>query len=130
MSTIPDVTTAMQHSLTTYANQIATTNGFVRRRDKPLTGAAFVQTLVLTLLAQLHASLADYCHTAAARGVPISEQGFRQNFTVQAAGLLRAVFQHLASRIIQAASPAAADLLTRFSAVLVLDSSSIGLPPN
>lgn len=129
MSTIPDVTTAMQHSLTTYANQIATTNGFVRRRDKPLTSAAFVQTLDLTLLAQPHAALADYCPTAAARGIPISEQGFHQNFTGQAADLRLAVFQQAASRVIQAASPAAADLLARFSTVLVLDSSSIGLPP-
>src|SRR3982751_447017 len=105
MSTIPDVATALHDTLTTYANQIATTNGFVRRRDKPLTGAAFVQTLVLTLLAQPHASLTDYCHTAAARGTPISEQGLHQNFTVQAADVLLAVFQQAATQIIRTASP-------------------------
>ncbi len=129
MSTIPDMAARLRQILSTYADQIARTNGFVRRRDKPLTGAVFVQTLVFTLLAQPQAALAAYCRTAAACGVPISEQGLHQNFTVQAADLLLAVFQQAAATVIAAASPPAADLLARFSAVFVLASSGIGLPP-
>lgn len=129
MSTIADVAATMHQICTAYANQIASTNGFVRRRDKPLTGATFVQTVVCTLLAQPQASLAAYAHTAAALGVPLSEQAWHQNFTPAAADLLLAVLQRAAAVVLAAAAPCAADLLARFAAVFIFDSSCIALPP-
>lgn len=130
MSTIPEVAAAMRRILSHEADQIAKFNRFIRRSDKPLTGALFVQTLVLTLLNKPNASLTDYCHTAAARGLSISEQGFDQNFTEQATDLLLQVLKLLAAVSVAAAEPLAAGLLARFSAVLVFDSSAIGLPPS
>ncbi len=128
MSTIADVTHALRSVLSDHADRLAQANRFVRRRDKPLTGALFVQTLVLTLLAQPRASLTDYCHTAAARGRLLSPQAFDQNFTEPAADLLRAVLQLSAAVAITAADPITAGLLSRFSAVLLFDCCSIGLP--
>ena len=93
MSTIPEIAATMHFILTQKADQIAHFNRFVRRRDKLLTGALFVQSLVFTLLAKPTAALSDYCHTAAALGTPISEQGFDQNFSEQATDLLLQVLQ-------------------------------------
>lgn len=129
MATIPDVVCAMRQILTQYANRVATTNGFVRRRDKPFTGAAFVQTVVFTLLAHPRPSLATYAQTAAALGVPLSEQALHQNFTAVAAEVLFAVLQQAATVVLAAAAPPAADLLARFAAVFVFDSTCIALPP-
>src|SRR3954454_23576231 len=128
MSTIPEIAALMRCILTQKADEIARFNRFVRRRDKPLTGARFVQTLVFTLLAKPPASLIDYCHTAAARGLVITEQGFDQNFTEPAADLLLGVLKLVAAVAVCAADPLCAGLLARFSAVLVFDCSSIGLP--
>lgn len=72
MSTIPEVAATLRRILSHTADEIALANRFVRRRDKPLTGALFVQTMLLTLLAKPPPSLTDYCHTAAARGLRIA----------------------------------------------------------
>ncbi len=129
MSTIPEIAVALRHLLTHTADEIACFNRFVRRRDKPLTGSLFVQTLLLTLLAKPAPALSDYSHTAAARGLRISAQGFDLNFTEQAVDLLRGVFHQMATPTIGAATPLAAGLLARFSAIFVFDSSCIPLPP-
>src|SRR5215212_3661425 len=128
MSTIPEIAAIMHTILTHKADDIARFNRFVRRRDKPLTGARFVQTLVFTLLAKPAAALSDYCHTAAALGTSISPQGLDQNFTEPAADLLLQVLKLAAAATICAADPLAGGLLSRFSAVFVFDSSCIGLP--
>lgn len=129
MSTIPEIATVLRCTLTQTADEYARFNGFMRRRDKPLTGSRFVQTLLLTLLAQPTPALSDYCQTAAALGLPISEQGFDQNFTQRAADLLRAVLQRLTAVTVAAANPVAAGVLARFASVLIFDSTCIHLPP-
>ncbi len=130
MSAIPELAATLRHLLTYTADELAHFNRFVRRRDTPLTGTLFVQTVLLTVLRKPAPALSDYCPTAAARGLCSSEQGFDRNFTEQAADLLRGVFQQMATTTIGAATPLAAGLLARFSAVLVFDSSCIPLPPS
>jgi hypothetical protein len=127
MSTIPEIAAALRLILGPKADEIAQGNGFMRRRDKRLTGARFVQML-LTMLTTPNPSLTAYCHTAAALGLPLSAQAVDQNFTAAAAHLLLAVLQQLARVTVTAADPLAAGLLTRFRAVYVFDSSCIGLP--
>lgn len=130
MSTIPEIAATLRQILAQQADALAQSNGFVRRRDKRLTGARFVQILLLTLLTTPSPSLTAYCHTAAALGCPLSPQGLDQNFTAAAADLLLAVVQLLARVTVTAANPLAAGLLSRFPAVYVFDSSCIGLPPS
>ena len=50
MSTIPEIAATLRQILAQQADALAQSNGFVRRRDKRLTGARFVQILLLTLL--------------------------------------------------------------------------------
>ena len=116
MSTIPEIAALMYCILTQKADEIAHFNRFVRRRDKPLTGARFVQTRVFTLLAKPAAALSDYCQTLAALGGSITPQGFDQNFTETAADLLRQVLQLAAAATVCAADPLAGGLLSRFRA--------------
>jgi hypothetical protein len=71
MSTIPEIAATLRQVLTHQADAIAQSNGFVRRRDKRLTGARFVQILLLTVLTTPNPSLTAYCHTAAALGCPL-----------------------------------------------------------
>ncbi len=126
MTTVADLTQALQTLFTTTADQVARRTGFVQRTSK-LTGAAFVQALVFGWLANPQASVEGLAQAAATVGVAISAQGLDQRFTEAAAVFL----EHLLTAAVQtviAADPVAIPLLERFSAVVLLDSSTITLP--
>jgi hypothetical protein len=106
---------------------LARETGWVRRRSK-LTGALFLQTLVLGWLRAPAASLETLCQTAASLGVAISPQGLDQRFSPRAAAWLEAVLD-AAVQAVLATEPVAIPLLARFAAVTVEDSSTITLPP-
>jgi len=126
MTTVADLTQALQTLFTTTADQVARRTGFVQRTSK-LTGAAFVQALVFGWLANPQASMEGLAQAAAAVGVAISAQGLDQRFTEAAAVFL----EHMLTAAVQtviAADPVAIPLLERFTAVVLLDSSTITLP--
>jgi hypothetical protein len=126
MTTVPHLTQALRTLLTTTADALARQTGFVQRRSK-LTGAAFVQALVFGWLADPHASLGALAQAAAAVGVAISPQGLDQRCTEAGAAVLEALLSAALEAVI-AAEPVAIPLLRRFSAVVLLDSSTIALP--
>ena len=127
MASIAEVAPAIERVLSTVADQRARTSHFVQRRSK-LTGAIFVQTLVLSWLQRPQASLAELSQTAAHLGVAITPQGLAERFTDRAAILLEEVLNAAVTEVI-AADPVAIPLLRRFSAVTVQDSTTIALPP-
>src|SRR5919201_494402 len=118
MTTVPQLAQTLQSVFTSTADAAARATGFVQRRSK-LTGAAVVQALVFGWLANPHASLAALAQAAAVAGVVISPQGLDQRCGEAAAAFLEAVV---------AAEPVAIPLLQRFSAVVLLDCSTIVLP--
>ncbi len=126
MSSIPQVSRALQTVLTTVATTAARTTGFIRRQ-RQLTGAGFVQALVFGFLAQPNATLEHLAHSAANVGCPISPQGLDQRFTHAAAACLKLVLEAAVQHLI-AATPVAVPILQRFSGVYVLDSTTITLP--
>jgi hypothetical protein len=126
MTTVPQLAQTLQTVFTTTADAAARATGFVQRRSK-LTGAAFVQALVFGWLANPHASLAALAQAAAVAGVAISPQGLDQRCGEAAAAFLEAVLAAAVQAVI-AAEPVAIPLLQRFSAVVVLDCSTIVLP--
>jgi len=126
MTTVADVTQALQALFTTTADRLARRSGFVQRASK-LTGAAFVQALVFGWLANPQASVEALAQAAAAVGVAISAQGFDQRFTEAAAVFLEEMLAAAVQTVI-AADPVAIPLLERFTAVVLLDSSTITLP--
>jgi hypothetical protein len=112
--------------LLSFPNTIAHSTGFTQRRSK-CTAARFVQTLVFGWLAHPHATLEQLTQTAAARGLRITPQGLDERFTAVGATLLRQVLTHVVSQVISA-DPVLIPLLKRFTAVYVLDSTTITLP--
>ncbi len=126
MTTVADLTQALQALFTTTADQVARRTGFVQRTSK-LTGAAFVQALVCGWLANPQASVEGLAQAAAAVGVAISAQGLDQRFTEAAATFLEEMLTAAVQTVI-ATDPVAIPLLERFTAVVLLDSSTITLP--
>jgi hypothetical protein len=126
MASIADVAQALWKVLHTVAEEAAQTSGFVRRRRK-LTGARFVQTLVLGWLRTPVASLGELVQTAGSLGIPITEQGLAKRFTPEAAACLRTVLDAAVGEVLSA-DPVAIPLLERFPVVAVQDSTTVGLP--
>jgi hypothetical protein len=124
--TIPRLARALQTVLTDTADELARSTGFLKRRRK-FTGSSFVQTLVFGLLDDPAASLAQLAQAAAAAGSGVSRQSVDERFTAQAAALLRGVLQAAVEQLL-ATEPVAIPVLRRFAAVVVLDSSTVGLP--
>jgi hypothetical protein len=126
MTTVPQLTQTLQTVFTTAADAAARATGFVQRRSK-LSGAAFVQALVFGWLADPHASIAALAQAAAAVGVAISPQGLDQRCTEAAAAFLEEVLGAAVQAVI-VADAVAIPLLQRFSAVVLLDCTTIVLP--
>ena len=126
MTTIPQVSQAMHKVLTEVADEAASATGLVRRRSK-LTGSAFAQTLVFGWLSDPQTSLSALTQTAATLGVHVSPQALFQRFCRQAAECMELVLRASVEQMI-AAEPVAIPILRRFSAVAVMDSSTITLP--
>ncbi|MBA3948073.1 MAG: IS4 family transposase, partial [Herpetosiphonaceae bacterium] len=123
---IEQVAAAMQDVLGRVAYQLGRETAFVQRESK-LDGSRFVQTLVLTYLANPDASLTELTQTAAALDVEITPAGLTQRFTPAAATFLQQVLAAAVKRLL-AADPLDIPLLARFTGVYIEDSTTIGLP--
>jgi hypothetical protein len=124
--TIPRVARALQTGLSTTADELARSTGFLRRQ-RQFTGPRFVQMLVLGLLDDPGASLAQLAQAAAAAAAVVRRQSVEARFTRQAAELLRGVLGAAVEQLL-AAEAVAIPLLRRFAAVVALDSSTVVLP--
>jgi Transposase DDE domain len=126
MTTVPQLTQTVQTLFTTTADHLARRTGFVQRRSK-LSGALFAQALVFGWLANAQASLENLAQAAAAVGVAISAQGLDQRCGEAAAAFLEALLGAAVQAVVTA-DAVAIPLLQRFSAVVLLDCSTIVLP--
>lgn len=100
--------------------------GFVRRTTK-LSGSIFVQALVLSWLERPTASLNEVRQSCAEMGVRISESGLQQRMTDKAVGLLSHLFQEGLAHLPKARH-VPAEVLRHFTAVYLLDSTTLTLP--
>jgi hypothetical protein len=126
VTTIAQVAESLRALFTTTADRIARRSGFVERRSK-LTGAVFAQALVFGWLGNPEASLPQLAAAAALAGVSITPQGLDQRCTAAAAGFLESLLSAALAVLVQA-EQVAIPLLARFTAVEVLDASTIVLP--
>lgn len=127
METIARVAGALQTILGPTAEHAARTTEAVKRRGK-LSGAQWVQTLVLGWLAKPDARLAELSQTAACLGISLSPQGLDQRFTREGAACLESVLAATLTEVVTADDAAAQPLLDRFPAVYVQDTTTIALP--
>jgi hypothetical protein len=127
MCILMDLAATLQTLLTTEAEQAARDTGCVRRVRK-LSGATFVQTLVLGWLHDPHASLDALADFAADLGADLSPQALDQRLTAAATHCLAEVLTAALHRVV-AATPAAIPLLDRFQGgVYIFDTTIISLP--
>ncbi len=80
MASIPSLSGTLQTVLTATAESLARQTGVIRRQRK-LSGAVLLQTLILGWLAHPAASLTQLTQMAARRGVVLSPQALDQRFT-------------------------------------------------
>jgi Transposase DDE domain len=127
MTTIPQMQEQVQYLLGERAEQLGRETGFVKRR-RQLGGADFVQGLVFGLLANPKHSTEELANILGRRDVQISAAGLSQRFTQQAYTLLRLLLEEAIALGIQAPEPIPVELLSRFEAVILEDSTTIRLP--
>ncbi len=126
MTSVTQVASALRAILIDLPADWERASGYCQRQSK-FTGAAFVQTTVVGWLAHPAGSLAELVSVAADVGVAITPQGLDQRFGEGGATLLQMVLEAAVGQIMTA-DPAAIPVLDRFSAVVVLDSTTITLP--
>jgi hypothetical protein len=118
---VQSLAAALQTLLTQVAEEAARASGFIRRRRK-ITGAGFVQSLVLGWMADPHAKLEDLAAT-----LGIAVQSLQERFNDQAVDCLRRVLGAAMGYLFEA-RPETIPLLRRFTAVAIDDSTTIPLP--
>jgi hypothetical protein len=126
MATVPQLASAFSRVLTTTADHAARQSGFIQRRRR-LTGASFVQGLVLGWLAQPAATYDQLAQAVTRAGTPISPQGLAQRFTPAAAACLQQVLIAAVETAVTAEA-ATTSVLQRFAGVWLLDTTIIPLP--
>ena len=126
MTSVCEVAHALQTVLTEDADAAAAFSGCIRRQGK-FTGSSLCQTLVFGWLADPRASLSSLCQTAAACGVQVTPQGLDQRFTLELAACLELVLDAAVRQVITASDRSVA-LFTRFTAVVVRDTTTLSFP--
>lgn len=126
MSMVANVVSAMECVLGQQVEELAERRGVIKRKRK-FCGQSLLRMVVLTLLKKPEATFADLALTAAQLGLSVSATAVEKRFTRPLADFLRDVLS-LALEQLVAAKPVAVELLERFSAVFIGDSSSIALP--
>ena len=126
MSTLAQVSQAMQFVLTTAADAAARTSRFTRRVSK-LSGALFAQIVSFGWWDNPDASYDELVHYAAVRGLDISAQGLAARFTPEAAACLQSLLGTAVKQVI-ATQPNSLALLQRFTGVFAQDGTVLSLP--
>jgi hypothetical protein len=123
---ITKVAAAIQQLFGVIAETVAKDHPVILRRRK-FTTASLAQTFVFGFLDQPDADDEKLARTAALFGPPVTPQAVEQRVTDRTARFLEALFG-AACRHLVAAQSALAPVLVRFTAVHLLDSSTIALP--
>lgn len=126
MVSIAEIAQTMESVLNDSASALARPSGLVQRASK-LSGTLFAKTVTLGWLADPDASLSQLCQVTAELGVSISPQGLEARFDKGAVAFLEQLLASAVGKLVSA-DPVAIPILSRFSAVILEDSTVIGLP--
>jgi len=127
MSSIAELSEVLTEILNEEANRLARETGFVQRESK-IHGADFAQSLIFGWLAEPEITLEGVCQVLGRREVRVSASGLSQRFSQHSVDFLQRLMEVLASTCVQAEEAAPYPLLRQFKAVILEDSSVIGLP--
>jgi hypothetical protein len=116
----------MQELLTSKADEIGRSSGFIERERK-LKGSTYAQSLVFGWMANPAATVSELAQSAASVGVSLSKQGLAQRFSEKSARFMQHLFEQALEYLVQG-EPMSQGVFRAFSEVHVLDSTSISLP--
>jgi hypothetical protein len=128
MTTITQFKERLQYLLGPRADELARETGAVQRR-RELDGSDLVQALIFSFLQQPDATGVELLQGLQRRKVQISEGALSQRFTPACVQVFERLFQELVQEPMQAEVAVPAELLCRFDAIILEDSTSIRLPP-
>lgn len=127
MSQDVDLVRTIQAFLGDDIDRLAHKHGLDRRSGK-LSGGVFARTLILSFLRNPDATLDQIAQTAAWVACPVSAQAIHQRFTWAAAEHLKDCLDVALTKALPPNPKTTVPLLEQFTAVCVLDSTTIGLP--
>lgn len=127
MESITQVEAALHTILEQRANLLAQETGAIQRQRK-FTGASLAQRLIFGWQADREASLEQLASMAETAEVSVSDSAVHKRFTPKCAQFLRRLLEELSAVVVQAAEPVPLELLRRFKAVVLEDSSVLSLP--
>jgi hypothetical protein len=127
MPDVSQIETHLKQIMEERACLLARQTGCIRRQRK-FTGADLLQTLVFGWLSHPEASLETLASTAATREVFVTDTAVDHRFTKECAQFLHAILEEMTSVVVRADQDVPLELLRRFEAVVLEDSSSIALP--
>ncbi len=126
MSSIPQLVEAIKKVLQEEAEQAGKKTGFIKR-VRAFRGATFAQTMILGQMQLGDVSLSDLAQFARYMKVDVSPQAIDQRFDEKTVTFFEEVLNAAFTQVV-AADPVALPLLSRFSQVIVEDSSTFTLP--
>src|SRR5260221_2932148 len=106
--------------------EVSRATGFVQRQ-RNISGVILVQALVMSWLERPSASLNDIRQSCAEMGVQVSESALQQRLNDKAVKLLSRLFQE-ALALLPKTRQVPRQVLRHFSAVYILDSTTLTLP--
>lgn len=127
MSSVSQIAEALQQVLNEEARQLARETGFIERERK-FDGADFAQSLIFGWWQEPVISLDGLIQVLGRRDVQMSAPGLSLRFTQAGAIFFQRLLERLSARHLGSSVPVSSALLRRFTAVMVEDSSGIGLP--
>ena len=127
MDSIAQVEHALNTILQERANIIARETGCIERQRK-FTGASLAQTLIFSWQEHPEASLEQMASMAETAAVSVTDTAVDKRFTSSCAEFLRRLLEELSAVVVEAVEPVAVELLRRFGAVILEDSSVLSLP--
>lgn len=126
MGIITNVSDAVDAVLGTLAEQVAKAHPVILRQRK-FTAATLARTFILGFLAKPSCSDEELAQVAALCGVEVTTQAIEQRHTPRLAAFLEVLFRE-ATRHLVGSRKVLAPLLQRFTAVWLLDSTTVSLP--
>jgi len=128
MSTVPQVSEAMQWVLNEFPRLVERKTGFVQRSTAQLNGVTMVRGLVLAWMAEPDASYSQLCSCIATLGVDITCQALEQRFGPGSVKLFKEVLDEAIKQVICSEGGAVPELFGRFNGVYNQDGSIVTLP--
>lgn len=126
MNIVSRVEHAIQRLFGSCAADAAAASGVIQRQ-RVFTAITLARAFVLAFLRDPDASDKDVAEVATLAGAPVSPQAVEQRHTDRLADFFRRLFGHAAKEVV-GSSKSMAPILDRFTAVVVVDSSTIALP--